>query len=501
MLRCSRIGVEVQEVFDLNDVFVLNGVPEVTYVKPKSYMRLRQALKTRGRGIIIEGPSGTGKTTVLKMALRSLGKSEQVEILSARKPGDVRKISDYLGAGSEDDIYIDDFHRLPQDLKDSIADVQKERADEGSESGKIILVGINEAGQSLLLHSHDLNNRIEVVSVGKESDEKVEELIQLGEIALNVTIDEIGSIIRKSRGSFYVAQLLCYEICLNYEVDQTVKANVKVLERGLAEAMSSLEVKQEKNFGESLKLFCKGKKFRAKGRAPYFSVLRWLGESSEDAINLKDEIKKHPEQKASVGQILTLGHLEEFCNGDKFNKYFHYDAETGIFSVEDPSLRFFLKNIDWGAYRKKVGFSRDRSNFEYDFALSFAGADCRLVARELTNALMEKDMQVFFDEEAQADLLGKVLVEELPARYERAAIIIPIVDGSYGGSIWTTVERNSFKKRLEDGEIIPIWVNRRGASGWDTLQEIGGMNITSNAGGPEASEIEEVADTLLQLID
>jgi hypothetical protein len=52
-----------QQVLQLHDVFVLSGIPQHTFVQPVEYTRLLVALKTPGRGVVIEGPSGIGKTS------------------------------------------------------------------------------------------------------------------------------------------------------------------------------------------------------------------------------------------------------------------------------------------------------------------------------------------------------------------------------------------------------------------------------------------------------
>ena len=63
---------------ELQHVFVLQGIPSVTFVQPVEYANLVTALKTPGRGIVIEGPSGIGKTTAVFRALEETGLSEKV---------------------------------------------------------------------------------------------------------------------------------------------------------------------------------------------------------------------------------------------------------------------------------------------------------------------------------------------------------------------------------------------------------------------------------------
>jgi hypothetical protein len=47
----------------LEDVFKINGVPTYTFVEPKEYNHLLMSLRAAGRRVVVEGPSGIGKTT------------------------------------------------------------------------------------------------------------------------------------------------------------------------------------------------------------------------------------------------------------------------------------------------------------------------------------------------------------------------------------------------------------------------------------------------------
>jgi hypothetical protein len=46
----------------LEDVYKLSGIPTHTFVKPVEYSKLLVSLRTPGRGLVVEGPSGIGKT-------------------------------------------------------------------------------------------------------------------------------------------------------------------------------------------------------------------------------------------------------------------------------------------------------------------------------------------------------------------------------------------------------------------------------------------------------
>lgn len=54
------------EKYLLENVYITAGVPQITYVEPKEFLALKVALRTHGKCLVIEGPSGIGKTTAVK---------------------------------------------------------------------------------------------------------------------------------------------------------------------------------------------------------------------------------------------------------------------------------------------------------------------------------------------------------------------------------------------------------------------------------------------------
>lgn len=66
----------------LEDVYCDSGVPQYTFVEPSEYTKTKVALRTKGRGVVVEGPSGIGKTTCIKKILEDTGIS--ATCLSAR---------------------------------------------------------------------------------------------------------------------------------------------------------------------------------------------------------------------------------------------------------------------------------------------------------------------------------------------------------------------------------------------------------------------------------
>jgi Holliday junction resolvasome RuvABC ATP-dependent DNA helicase subunit len=204
----------------LENVFKLSGVPTHTFVKATEYDRLFVALRTSGRGVVIEGPSGIGKTTAVAQALTELDGLDSALRLSARSADDRDFIAELPSLRDAGPVVIDDFHRLEEPLRRRIADFLKVLADEERTDSKLIVVGINKAGDSLVSFAPDLSTRIDIIRLEANPDKSVRELIEKGERALNVAIGAQNSIVHEANGSFFLAQMLCHNLCLEAHVTE-----------------------------------------------------------------------------------------------------------------------------------------------------------------------------------------------------------------------------------------------------------------------------------------
>jgi len=114
----------------VEEVFVTEGLPNETFVKPPNYNEILIDVRRPGKPVVIEGQSGTGKTTTVRKIQASLNDGEAPVYLSARRPHDVERIvriADHSELGS---FIIDDFHRLTAALRATLADTAKLAAEE-----------------------------------------------------------------------------------------------------------------------------------------------------------------------------------------------------------------------------------------------------------------------------------------------------------------------------------------------------------------------------------
>src|SRR6516225_12356483 len=161
----------------LDEVFTLSGVPTFTFVEPVRFEEVKVSLQTPGRCMVVEGPSGIGKTTTITKALSDLDLTGQVLSLSARRPGDVNMIAALPEMGDIGTVIVDDFQRLPDAIKQRLSDFMKVLADAQAPNSKLILLGINKAGLQLVRLGTDLGMRIDVFRLEANPQDKIEELI------------------------------------------------------------------------------------------------------------------------------------------------------------------------------------------------------------------------------------------------------------------------------------------------------------------------------------
>jgi hypothetical protein len=465
----------------LEEVFKISGLPTYTFVEPLEYDQLLIALRTPGRGVVIEGPSGIGKTTAVEKALAELARSGETLKLSARKADDRELIAALPTMPDIGTVIVDDFHRLEEDVRRSVADYLKTLADEEREDSKLIVVGINQAGESLIQFARDLVNRIDVIRFEANPDERVEMLIAQGEEALNVRLGNRDEVIKGAGGSFYIAQMLAQSTCIDAGVKEAQEEQVETTvsyEVVLTRVMDRLNA----SFLKVAESFARGTKLRREGRAPYLHMLRWLAEGNEWSIDLQREAARHPELKGSVGQVVDKGYLEKVLEGDpEVEKTLHFDPETKVLAVEDPQFVFFIRNLPWNQFAQRVGYLDINFSSRYDFALSFAGANRDLVEK-VFEGLTDAELAVFYDKDEQHRILAENVEDYLgPIYRSEATFVVAFLSADFPERIWTKFESDQFKDRFGEGAVIPVWFSKVPPSAFGEDRKVGGITFNDDA--------------------
>lgn len=488
----------IDSTVGLEQIFKIGGVPDVTFVRPSRWSTLLINLRTPGRGLVVEGPSGIGKTTAVKKALAELGRAGDAQVLSGRRPRDVELIE--LLPTTEDFglVVVDDFHVLDDGLRNQLADLLKALADDEATGSKLVIIGINRAGDTLIRHAPDVANRLDILRFEVEPADKVSEMIRLGEEALGVQLQARDQVVEAADGSFYIAQLLCHELCADAGILTSQPEPVQVA-TPFSRVKRLVLTRQEQRFEATITKFARGNKFRPGGRAPYVQILRWLQTSQTWSIDLPEEMALHRAARASVNVVLKNGYLATLVADPDVSTILHLDPLTKVLSIEDPQVVFYLKNLDVNAFAKKVGFRKVDHLTEYDVALSFAGED-RAFARSLNDYLVDADLSVFFDETEAGRILGEDLEAFFGPIYESEAdYVVAVLGPKYGVKRWTRFESDAFKDRFDKGEVLFVWSRELPQTVWDASRERGGFEYDPAA--PLDPQAQKLAGQIAERVE
>jgi hypothetical protein len=224
-------------------------------------------------------------------------------------------------------------------------------------------------------------------------------------------------------------------------------------------------------------------------------ILRWLSERNEWTINLDREIRQRPELRPSVSQVVDRGHLADFLlNNPELGELLHFDERTHVLAVEDPKFFFFIKNLSWPKFAERVGYLNIGYTTKYDFAMSFSGAD-REVALRITNALIEREFAVFYDQNEQARILAANLEEYLAPIYQsEASFVICLLSDSYPERVWARFESKQFKSRFGAESVVPIWFTSSPPGAFDAAAAVGSYHLR------ESGDVKEQIDYLADLL-
>ena len=479
----------------LEEVFRLSGVPTFTFVEPVRYDAIKVAVRTSGRCIVLEGPSGIGKTTTITRVVEQLGKASGILALSARRKDDLALIEALPSIDRIGTVIVDDFHRLDDALKASLSDYMKILADTGDAHSQLILIGINKAGDQLIRFAHDLGMRIDIFKMETNPTERLEELIRKGEEALNVQFRDKAAIAERAQGSFHIAQVLCHEICIEAGVTES-QTSTKAIECSVDAVVERIMVELGRQFMTTAIEFARGSKIRREGRAPYLHILKWLSESEDWSLDLEEAKRAHPELKGSIGQVLEKGHLATLLREKSatLDPHFHYEPSTRVLSVEDPKLIFFLRNLVWRQFSNSVGFKANYFKGDYDIALSFAGPD-RSVAQRLFEILAEREVSVFYDHNEQHRIIARDIEAYLAPIYRSAAdYVVALLSTSYPTRIWTKFESDQFKARFGSETVIAIRYTDVKPGFFSNDQSHGGLSFDPLK--DHEIQLQEIAETI-----
>ncbi|RVI03189.1 TIR domain-containing protein [Sinorhizobium meliloti] len=441
---------------NLEDVFVTEGVPLYTFVSPPNYTAILVDIRRKGKPVIIEGQSGTGKTTTVKKALAEIFPDDQPRILTPREPSNI-PIIEGISQDSGDAVFvIDDFHRLNDAIKEKLANLAKMIAERDNRDGlpKLVIIGINNVGSDLIQMVPDIAKRVGIHRVAPGTPEEIARVISLGSERLRISIADPERIIRESRGDYWLTQQLCKTICIANGIDRT-QETPRELKWEPAAIHDAVVQNLQHNYDPPVREFCRGRRFRP-SNDPYFKLLRAVSEEDRSNIDLNELANSRPDIKGSVNNIKDRRLSVLLSEKEQCARLFYYDANTKNFALEDPALFFYLRNLNWDELRQRCGFRESDKDYEFDIALSFAGEN-RELAKCIEEQLRELDISVFYDRNYEDNYLGGPWSKHFADIFvNRSRLVVALLDRHHHDKVWPTFERDCFRPRVADAEVIPV---------------------------------------------
>lgn len=445
---------------NLEDVFVTEGVPEFTFVKPPNYTALLVDLRRKGKPVVVEGQSGTGKTTTVKKALTEIFPENTPYLLTPREPKDIPIIESINLDSGDETFVVDDFHRLAKDTKEHLANLAKVIAERDIRDGlpKLIIIGINNVGSDLIQLVPDIAKRMGIHRIAPGTPAVIGEMIELGSDLLKIKIDEPEAIVEDSGGDYWLTQQICKTICISAGIDQT-QERIRDINWSSAEIKAQVVETLHHNYDPAVREFCRGRRFRPTND-PYYKLLRAVSEQDRSNVDLTELANARQDIKGSINNVKdhrlrVLLEQKEVCA-----RLFYYDADTKNFAIEDPALFYYLKNLSWEELRERCGFRIDPRDFEWDVAISFAGEN-RTLAEFIAEQLGELDISLFYDRNYEDNYLGGLWSREfLDIFGNKSRLVVAILDQHHKDKVWPTFERDCFTPRVPEAEVIPVFLDK-----------------------------------------
>lgn len=350
----------------INDIFRLDGPPSVTFVRPARFDELELELRTMGTGLIVEGPSRTGKSTAIRKALEDLRVPDSPDVqewIYGQAPPDLATFEGILDSllSAEQDrwLFIDDFHYLeePAYLR-ALAFRMKVLADRPKRHGKVTLIGINPLGNSLVSAMPDLAGRYRVLRLDADSDRqqnsRIAQLIIQGEQAANIRFRLRDDFIRAASGNFYLAQLLCNRAAVHSGVMASQPGNPVEISLGPNDVITSIRDELSARYREPLLEFAAFDRRQALHGAA-LSLLWLLSRSASGFVSLKEARLRFPDLGPTFDWFLASNMTALFTAHPRLKGLLYFRRDAGTLTMEDPQLKFYLRELDWAEFAEASG--------------------------------------------------------------------------------------------------------------------------------------------------
>lgn len=335
-------------------VFSTRGIPAHNFVAPPRFSQLKDLLKASGRGLIVEGPSGIGKTVAVRKALESLRPEPTIVRLKGYDSQDLARLGDVLNTRFNGHLVIDDVMQLDGPQRKRLVEEILRIYDDNEREAKITLIDDNGTWDSLAAQFPELNNCIEIFQLQRHADADISKLIHDGQRESNLRFDRPQQLVRAARGSSFIAQRLCEKAAANKEISMA-PADLYDVEIEMEVLIEELMLELQPRYQSRLLNFAS-----LDGKTAHpgacLALLYLLAKSPNDKLTLIEAQSEYPGLAATFSWLRK----DNLAAGVRDMKgLLTYEAQPEILTLQDPRLGFYLQHLGWVEFahqmRRRIG--------------------------------------------------------------------------------------------------------------------------------------------------
>ena len=332
-----------------------NGPPKWNYIEPEGSSKISRELRNMGRGLVIEGPSKIGKTTVVLELLKDLqqkGKTAgESSFLDPSVPADMARLREILDTRRfSGHLVIDEAHRLSRNDLDNVAGLMRSLAEMDEPNAKLTLIGLRSLSRLLLSARKDLAGRFDAISLDRQPEANILALLERAEKAAGISFAHRSEIARQAMGSFYLAQVIAYH-CAARVMDEVPERWTTIPNTPEA-VQEDVICEISPPFEDAIHRFIRADRDTETPGA-CFALLYKAGNSLDGTAGLVDTRKRHP----------LLGPAFEWAEKGALASLIDSDSELpgmvlfakGRLSILDPVVLYYLRTMNWRADGHRAG--------------------------------------------------------------------------------------------------------------------------------------------------
>lgn len=326
----------------IGEIFRVSGAADALSVESTHEKALTAALASMGRGLVVQGPSGAGKTTAVRRALARAGIAARW--LNAGKPNEQRELDRLLEEGGvRGHVVIDDAHCLDHKRRKRVADLVISMASDEPPAAKLTLIGIPKPQKPILTARSNLTalmTKVEVSTIGRQPDAKVEEMIRSCEDAAGLSFTARREIAAAAQGSFQLARQLCLAAAELAGISEIPRAPREVT-IPVGEAIDRVLVARRERMDPLLVDFAASDAPDDAPRGASLALLWLLSKSGASGARF-DEVAAHaPELRGAMRRLSW----SELAGREETRAIPGLRVGPESLSMDDPQIGFYLSHF------------------------------------------------------------------------------------------------------------------------------------------------------------